>query len=99
MRARLRERGAPAHAVVALAVHLLKRAQILVADVWACFGGTGLGAFNDMHRITMFADYRYAPLGGGAPMRASDPGCPVGAYSVPQVPCAGCLALVHALLG
>ncbi|KAJ1905549.1 hypothetical protein LPJ81_001867 [Coemansia sp. IMI 209127] len=39
-------------------VHLYKRAQILVADVWACFEGTGLGRFNDIDSITMFADYR-----------------------------------------
>jgi hypothetical protein len=35
-----------------------KRAQILIADIWACFEGTGYGAFNDINTITMFADYR-----------------------------------------
>lgn len=35
-----------------------KRAQILVGDVWACFQGQGLGQFNDLDEITMFADYR-----------------------------------------
>ena len=40
------------------AVHILKRAQILVADLWACFDGAGLGAFHDIDSITMFADYR-----------------------------------------
>lgn len=35
-----------------------KRAQILIADVWACCEGQGLGAFNDIDSITMFADYR-----------------------------------------
>lgn len=35
-----------------------KRAQIFVADVWGAFGGAGPGAFRDMERLTMFADYR-----------------------------------------
>ncbi|KAK5133714.1 hypothetical protein LTR08_007468 [Meristemomyces frigidus] len=39
-------------------VRLLKRAQILVADLWAAFGGTGNGEFNDINHLTMFADYR-----------------------------------------
>ncbi|CAH0592127.1 unnamed protein product [Chrysodeixis includens] len=39
-------------------VSLYKRAQILVADLWNFFGGTGWGEFNDIDRITMFADYR-----------------------------------------
>jgi len=43
-------------------VHILKRAQILVADLWACFEGQGLGAFADIDAITMFADYRCAAL-------------------------------------
>lgn len=39
---------------------LNKRAQILVADIWACFEGKGLGTFHDISTaITMFADYRY----------------------------------------
>ena len=41
-------------------MHILKRAQILVADLWACFEGQGLGAFTDIDTITMFADYRCA---------------------------------------
>jgi hypothetical protein len=36
----------------------MKRAQILIADVWACFNGEAYGAFTDIDRITMFADYR-----------------------------------------
>ena len=36
-------------------VHFLKRAQILVADLWACFQETSYGAFDDINRITMFA--------------------------------------------
>ncbi|KAE8367342.1 hypothetical protein BDV27DRAFT_123994 [Aspergillus caelatus] len=39
-------------------VRLYKRAQILVADLWACFNGEGLGEFHDIDKITMFADYR-----------------------------------------
>ena len=41
-------------------MHILKRAEILVADLWACFEGQGLGAFTDIDTITMFADYRCA---------------------------------------
>jgi hypothetical protein len=37
---------------------VLKRAQIFVADVWACFEGEGYGEFRDIDKITMFADYR-----------------------------------------
>jgi len=36
----------------------MKRAQILVADLWACFEGAGPGEFRDIDKITMFADYR-----------------------------------------
>lgn len=39
-------------------VALYKRAQILIGDLWACFRGEGLGHFDDIHKITMFADYR-----------------------------------------
>ncbi|KIW98082.1 uncharacterized protein Z519_01666 [Cladophialophora bantiana CBS 173.52] len=39
-------------------VRLYKRAQILVADLWACFQGTSYGAFSDIDSLTMFADYR-----------------------------------------
>ncbi|KAK6074033.1 hypothetical protein SCUP234_08360 [Seiridium cupressi] len=39
-------------------VRLLKRAQILVADLWACFNGESWGEFKDIDKITMFADYR-----------------------------------------
>ena len=35
-----------------------KRAQILIADIWACFEGQGLGQFDDIDTVTMFADYR-----------------------------------------
>lgn len=39
-------------------VAFLKRVQILVADIWGCFAGTGVGAFSDIDQLTMFADYR-----------------------------------------
>ncbi|KAK7948722.1 quinate dehydrogenase [Apiospora aurea] len=39
-------------------IRLLKRAQIFVADVWACFNGKDWGEFRDIDKITMFADYR-----------------------------------------
>ena len=39
-------------------VSFYKRAQILCADIWACFGGKGIGEFVDIGRLTMFADYR-----------------------------------------
>ncbi|ODQ65627.1 hypothetical protein NADFUDRAFT_70053 [Nadsonia fulvescens var. elongata DSM 6958] len=39
-------------------VHIYKRVQILVSDIWACFNGKSFGAFHDIGSITMFADYR-----------------------------------------
>ncbi|KAL1599478.1 hypothetical protein SLS60_007281 [Paraconiothyrium brasiliense] len=39
-------------------VRFLKRAQIFVADLWAAFDGEGYGKFDDIDKITMFADYR-----------------------------------------
>lgn len=39
-------------------VSIYKRAQILVGDVWSCYRGEGLGRFDDIATITMFADYR-----------------------------------------
>ena len=39
-------------------VYLLKRAQILVSDLWGAFDAKDLGAFSDMHRLTAFADYK-----------------------------------------
>jgi len=35
-----------------------KRAQILVADIWCLFEGTGVGGFTNIDQLTMFADYR-----------------------------------------
>lgn len=39
-------------------VSFYKRAQILIADIWACFQNEDLGHFKDIDEITMFADYR-----------------------------------------
>lgn len=39
-------------------VRIMKRPQILVADIWAAFNGEGYGQFDDIDNITMFADYR-----------------------------------------
>ncbi|KAI4245149.1 MAG: hypothetical protein L6R42_010279 [Xanthoria sp. 1 TBL-2021] len=39
-------------------IHFYKRAQIFVADLWACFEGQTYGCFHDIDNITMFADYR-----------------------------------------
>ena len=47
-------------------IHLYKRAQILVGDIWAAYGrqkisssdGKGVFCFEDIHLLTMFADYR-----------------------------------------
>jgi hypothetical protein len=39
-------------------VRFLKRAQICVADLWAAFDGESWGHFEDIDKITMFADYR-----------------------------------------
>lgn len=42
----------------AINVAIYKRAQILVGDIWACYKNQGLGYFEDIDEITMFADYR-----------------------------------------
>lgn len=39
-------------------VRFHKRAQILTADLWACFDGKDYGQFNDIDLITIFPDYR-----------------------------------------
>jgi len=39
-------------------VAIWKRAQILIGDIWACHGGLGIGTFEDIETLTMFADYR-----------------------------------------
>ncbi|KAF3903332.1 hypothetical protein AA313_de0204761 [Arthrobotrys entomopaga] len=39
-------------------INFYKRAQILVADIWASFNGQSFGSFHDINNLTMFADYR-----------------------------------------
>ena len=39
-------------------VSFLKRAQIFCGDLHGAFCGAGPGAFKDMDKLTMFADYR-----------------------------------------
>ncbi|CAL4069043.1 unnamed protein product, partial [Meganyctiphanes norvegica] len=39
-------------------VALLKRAQIVAADIWMLYCGQDLGSFADIDSLTMFADYR-----------------------------------------
>lgn len=39
-------------------ISFYKRAQILIADIWACFEGVGFGLFPDINFLTMFADYK-----------------------------------------
>jgi hypothetical protein len=39
-------------------VRFYKRAQILIADLVGAFGNEGLGAFDDLDRLTAFADYK-----------------------------------------
>lgn len=49
------------HDVVTLNGHetrFLKRAQILIADLFGAFEGHGPGAFHDVHTLTAFADYK-----------------------------------------
>lgn len=50
-------------------VRFYKRAQILVADLWACFDGGSYGQFHDIDKITMFAGT--ALMRGGLLMRVS----------------------------
>ena len=39
-------------------VQFQKRAQILIADIWACFEGASYGYFPNIYELTMFPDYR-----------------------------------------
>ncbi|KAJ5070226.1 queuosine salvage protein [Anaeramoeba ignava] len=39
-------------------VFFYKRAQILVADIWGCFEGKGIGKLDGIDNLTMFPDYR-----------------------------------------
>jgi hypothetical protein len=37
-------------------VPFYKRAQLTAANLWVAFGGRGLGHFDDLERLTIFAD-------------------------------------------
>lgn len=39
-------------------VKIYKRVQILAADIWMLYRGNGFGAFVDIDKLTIFADYR-----------------------------------------
>jgi hypothetical protein len=39
-------------------IRFLKRAQIYVADLYGAFGGKRWGAFTDLEKLTIFADYK-----------------------------------------
>lgn len=39
-------------------VWFLKRAQLLIADIWGAFEGKGIGCFHDIEYLTAFADYK-----------------------------------------
>ena len=39
-------------------VRFFKRAQICVADIFSAFGGKQWGAFTNLHKLTIFADYK-----------------------------------------
>jgi hypothetical protein len=50
-------------------VRIHKRAQILVADLWACFEGEGYGRFDDVSEVTMFAGKERLPASGNRSLR------------------------------
>jgi hypothetical protein len=39
-------------------IRFFKRAQICVADLYGAFGGQRWGAFSDLDKLTIFADYK-----------------------------------------
>jgi len=43
-------------------VHLFKRAQIVVTDLWGAFGGKDWGQFDNIDALTAFADYKLPQL-------------------------------------
>ena len=59
-------------------VRFHKRAQILVADLWACFEGDGYGHFSDIDQVTMFAGKTKMLLTVRSYLTAAD-------YRIPQI--------------
>ena len=43
-------------------IHFRKHAQILTGDIWGALKGKGYGRFNDIHKLTCFADYKLPQL-------------------------------------
>ncbi len=43
-------------------IWFLKRAQLLISDIYGAFGGRGPGAFKNMEELTAFADYKLPQL-------------------------------------
>lgn len=39
-------------------IYFLKRIQLFLGDIYGVFNGKGLGAFDDIHKLTCFADYK-----------------------------------------
>ncbi|MGB9598678.1 MAG: queuosine salvage family protein, partial [Minisyncoccales bacterium] len=39
-------------------IYFLKRAQLLISDIWGAFEGKGLGYFKNLDYLTAFADYK-----------------------------------------
>ncbi|KAK4690429.1 hypothetical protein P7C71_g6361, partial [Lecanoromycetidae sp. Uapishka_2] len=59
-------------------VRFYKRAQILVADLWACFEGESYGYFHDINQITMFAGEDSFSVPNNFSLQESD-------YRIPQM--------------
>ncbi|KAK0634562.1 hypothetical protein B0T17DRAFT_611549 [Bombardia bombarda] len=70
-------------------IRILKRAQIFVADIWACFEGESHGEFRDIDKITMFADYRVPQMLNGMGCLAFSPPLDVAIRAKKDLPCGG----------
>jgi hypothetical protein len=70
----------------ALPVPLYKRTQILVADLWGAFEGRGLGSFQDLDALTMFADYKVPQVLHGLGVLRYSPGLAAKLASLQPLP-------------
>ena len=68
------------HTFEGKSVRFQKRAQILVADLWACFEGESFGAFSDINQITMFAGETSEPSSISARLTSV-----ISDYRIPQM--------------
>ena len=66
-------------------VRFLKRAQILVADLWCAFNGTGYGEFHDIGHLTMFAGESFARMHWFTACLGSDDRCGSNLTEVEQI--------------